>query len=171
MPGLTKSTRRTSTYKLGGVSVALGWDTKTAGGIAQASVDAAGAFTLAPGATVTRHEFEENTCLYSDNTTFGVNKYPKHVLGMKFAGRSQDLNDLAVTLDLTRTSWAVKTFTGENLVLGMSNGLTGEKDESGAGATTDDFNGFDVVISGGEVTKAIIITDAEFAALAGRVVA
>lgn len=171
MPGLTKSTRRESKYKLGGVATALGWDTKTAGGIPQASVDAAGAFTLAPGATVTRHEFEENSCLYSDNTVFGVNKYPKHLLGMKFAGRSQGLNDLAVTLDLSRTSWAIQTFTGEYLVLGMRNGLTGEKDESGAGATTDDFNGFDVVISGGEITKAVIITEAEFNALAGRVTA
>ena len=171
MPGLTKNTRRASVYKQGGISVALGWDTTTPAGIAQASVDNTGAFTLATGATVTRHEFEENTCMFSDNTTIGTNRYPKHMLGFKFAGRNAGLTDLAVTLDLKRTSWAIRTFTGEYLVLGMKNGLISEKGESGAGATTDDFNGFDYVISGGETTKAVLITEAEFNALTARVVA
>jgi hypothetical protein len=170
MPGL-KTIRRASEYKLGGIATLLAWPTKTAGGIPQASVDpATKAFTLATGADVSRLEFEENTCLYSDNTTIGTNRYPKHIIGMKLAGRTDDLNEVAKALDLSRNSFAVKTFTGENLVLGMSNGLVAEKDESGAGATTDDFNGFDLVLSGGETTKAILITDAEFAALAGRVV-
>jgi len=108
--------------------------------------------------------------MYSDNTVFNVNRYPKHIVGMQLAGRTDDLNEVAKTFDLTRNSFAVKTFTGENLVIGMSNGLVAEKDDSGAGATTEGFNGFDIVLSGGETTKAIIISDADFAALAGRVV-
>lgn len=171
MPGLT-SFRRASSYKQGGVSTLLAWATKTAGGIPQASVDATtGAFTLASGADVFLMEFEENTCSYSDTTTIGTNRYPKHQISMKLAGRTQVLNDIAKAFDLTRTSFAVRTFTGEYLVIGMSNGLVTEKNESGAGATTDDFNGFDIVLSGGEITKAVLITEAEFNALSGRVTA
>lgn len=170
MPGLTKSIRTSPKYKMGGISTLLAWATKTAGGIPQASVDAtSGAFTLAPGADVFRLEFEENSCLYSDNTTIGVNTYPKHLVGMKFAGRTKELNEAAKAFDLGRHSFAGRTFTGEYVVVGMSNGLRSEKNESGAGATTEDFNGFDIVLSGGEVEKATIITEAEFNVLAGRV--
>jgi hypothetical protein len=172
MPGLTKSIRRASEYKLGGVTTLLAWNTKTLGGIPQASVDpATKAFTLAPGADVFRMEFEENTCMYSDNTVLNTNRYPKHMLGLKLAGRTQDLNDVAKVFDLGRTSFALKTFTNEYVVIGLQNGLTSEKNDSGAGATTEDFNGFDMVLSGGETQKATIITEAEFLALAGRVTA
>jgi hypothetical protein len=171
MPGLNKSLRRTDEYKLGGIATLLAWVTKTAGGIPQASVDpTTKAFTLAPGADVFRLEFEENSCLYSDNTTIGTNVYPKHIVGMKFGGRTQDLNDAAKAFDLTRHSFAALTFTGEYVALGLKNGLKSEKNDSGAGATTDDFNGFDIVVSGGETSKATIITADEFATLAGRVV-
>jgi hypothetical protein len=167
---LSKSIRSESKYKLGGISTLLVWATKTASGIPQASVDPlTKAFTLAPAATVFRLEFEENSCLYSDNTTIGTNIYPKHIVGMKFAGRTQDLNDAAKAFDLSRHTFAARTFTGEYVVLGLSNGLKSEKNDSGAGATTDDFNGFDTVVSGGEVEKATIIAEADFLALAGRV--
>lgn len=167
---LTKSIRTESKYKLGGIATLLVWATKTSAGIPQASVDAAsGAFTLAPGADVFRLEFDENSCLYSDNTTIGTNTYPKHLVGMKFGGRTKDLNDASKAFDLGRHSFAARTFTGECVVLGISNGLKSEKNDSGAGATPDDFNGFDIVVSGGEVEKAAIITAAEFATLAGRV--
>ena len=168
MPPLAKSLRTASQYKLGGISTLLAWATKTTGGIPQATVTA-GVFTLATGADVFRLEFDENSCLYSDNTTIGTNTYPKHLVGMKFGGRTQDLNDAAKAFDLHRHSFAARTFTGEYVVIGMSNGLKSEKNDSGAGATTDDFNGFDVVVSGGEVEKVTIITEAEFLALAGRV--
>jgi hypothetical protein len=171
MPGLTKSLRSEAKYKLGGITTLLAWVTKTSAGIPQASINpTTGAFTLATGADVFRLEFDENSCLYSDNTTIGTNTYPKHLVGMKFGGRTQDLNDAAKAFDLGRHSFAARTFTGEYVVIGLSNGLKSEKNDSGAGATTDDFNGFDIVVSGGEVEKAAIITEAEFLALAGRVV-
>jgi hypothetical protein len=77
------------------------------------------------------------------------------LVGLKLAGRTQDLNDTAKMLDLERNSCAGRTFTGEYLVLGMSTGLVSEKNESGAAATRDDFNGFDIVVRGGETTKAV----------------
>jgi hypothetical protein len=171
MPGLTKSTRRVDVYRMGGVVVALGWDTLAPTGIAQSSVDKATGkiLTVATGAIITRHEFEENSCSYSDSTTIGNNRYPKHLLGMKLAGRTDDLNEIAKTFDLKRTTWAVATRSGEYLVLGLKGGLVSEKNESGAGAGLDDFNGFDVVLSGGEIAKALVIDEETFNALATRV--
>jgi hypothetical protein len=173
LAGLTTNTRRTPKYTLGGISTALGWNTLTAAGLPQATVDAATGkvLTVATGAIITRHEFDENSCLYSDDTVIGNNRYPKHLLGMKLGGRSSTLNDVAKTFDLVRTTWAVKTRSGEFLVLGMSNGLISEKNASGAGAGEGDFNGFDVVLSGGETAKAFVIDETAFNALAARVVA
>ena len=76
---------------MGGVTVALALDALTASGISQASVDEATGkvLTIAAGAVITRHEFEENTCSYSDSTTIGNNRYPKHLIGFKLAGRSE----------------------------------------------------------------------------------
>jgi hypothetical protein len=172
MPGLTKSTRRTNDYRMGGVTVALGWNTLTAAGVSQTSLDAATKkiVTVAADAVITRHEFEENSCLYSDDTKIGNNRYPAHLLGMKLAGRTDDLNDVAKTFDLIRTTWAVKTRSDEYLILGMKNGLISEQMKSGAGAGLDDFNGFDVVLSGGETAKAFIIDEETFNALAARVI-
>ena len=154
------------------MAVALGFNTFTDAGINQASVDAStGALTVAAGADIIRAEFEENSCMYSDDTKIGNNRYPEHTIGMKFGGRTQALNDAAKTFDLKRTTWAVKTYTNEYLVLGLSNGMVSSQNKSGAGAGTDDFNGFDVLLSGGETAKAAIITKAEFDALAARVVA
>jgi hypothetical protein len=171
MPGLVKSTRRTDDYRMGGVTVALGWDTFGPTGIAQSSVDKATGKVLTVGtdAVITRHEFEENSCSYSDNTTIGNNRYPKHLLGMKLAGRTDDLNTLAKTFDLKRTTWAVATRSGEYVVLGLRGGLIAEKDDSGAGAGLDDFNGYDVVLAGGEIAKALVIDEETFNALATRV--
>lgn len=161
---------RTPQYKLGGVAVALGFNTFTNAGISQATVDAATGkiLTVAAGADIIRMEFEENTALYSDNTKIGNNRYPLHQFGFKLAGRTQLLNDTAVVLDLSRTTWVLKTHTGEYVVLGLSNGLISEKNDSGAGAGTDDFNGFDVLLSGGETAKALLIDKATFDALAAR---
>lgn len=171
LAGLTVSTRRVNKYKLGGIAVALGFNTLTDTGVSQATVDSATGLvlTVATGAVITRHEFDENEALYSDNTVIGTNRFPKHLLGMKFGGRSNGLNTLAKTLDLVRTTWVVKTHNGECVVLGLTNGLISEKNDSGAGAKSEDFSGFDVVLSGGETEKALVISQAEFDALAARV--
>jgi hypothetical protein len=169
LAGLTVSQRRTISYKTGGLAVALAFNTFDATGANQATVDATNKLTVATGAVIVRLEFEENEGLYSDSTTIGANRFPKHTVGYKFAGRSQSLNDLAVTLDLLRTTHVVKTRGGEFLVLGLTNGLIAEKDDSTSGAKLEDFNGFDVVLSGGETAKALVIDEATFLALATRV--
>lgn len=170
LAGLTVSQRRTIAYKLGGIAVALAFNTFTDTGANQATLDVTGLIlTVATGATIVRLEFEENEALYSDNTVIGANRFPKHIVGYKFAGRSNALNDLAKSFDLLRTTHVVKTHSGECLVLGMQNGLIAEKDDSGAAGKFEDFNGFDVVLSGGETAKAFLISLTEFNALAARV--
>jgi hypothetical protein len=170
LAGLTTSITRTPQYKLGGISQALGFNTFTDKKLNQGSVDAAGVLTVAAGAKVVSLDFEENSALYSDDTTIGNNRFPKHLFGFKLGGRTQVLNDAGMTFDLVRTTWVIKTRTNEYLVLGLENGLISEQNKSGAGAAGEDFNGFDVVLSGGEVTKALIIDKATFDALAARVV-
>lgn len=172
LAGLTKSYARTAKYKLGGVAVALGFNTFTDTGLNQASVDDATGLvlTVAAGATIVRLDFEENTAMFSDDTKIGNNRYPEHMFGFKLGGRSNDLNELAKTFDLKRTTFVLKTHTGECVVVGLQNGLVSSQNKSGAGAGTDDFNGFDVVLSGGETAKALVISKADFDALAARVV-
>jgi hypothetical protein len=170
LAGLTTSIVRTPSYKLGGVSQALGFNTFTPKKLNQGSLDADGKLIVSADAKIISMDFEENSCLYSDDTTIGVNRFPLHVLGFKLGGRTQELNDAGMTFDLVRTTWVIKTRSGAYLVLGLENGLIASQNKSGAGAAYEDFDGFDVVIGGGEITKAIIIDKATFDALAAKAV-
>lgn len=172
LAGLTKNYTRDAKYKLGGVAVALGFNTFTDAGLNQASVDDATGLvlTVAQDAKIVRIDFEENSAMFSDDTKIGNNRYPEHQLMLKLGGRNAALNEMAKTFDLVRTSWFLKTKSGECLALGAQNGLVASQNKSGAGAGADDFNGYDVVLLGGETTKARIITTAEFDALAAKAV-
>lgn len=171
LAGLTVSFARSSAYKMGGVAVALGFNTFTDAGLNQASVDTATGLvlTVAVGAVIVRMDFDENTASFSDDTKIGNNRYPEHVFGFKLGGRTQAQNTLAKNLDLRRTTWVLRTHDGINVVLGLRNGLISSQGKSGAGATADDFSGMDYVLTGGEIEKALVIDDATFDALIARV--
>ncbi|MGI4834629.1 MAG: hypothetical protein ACRYFK_14330 [Janthinobacterium lividum] len=171
LAGLALNIRTQPKYKSGGIVAAIGWNTLAANKLAQTTLDENGKLVVAAGAKLIAMDFDENSASYSDDTTIGNNRFPKHQFGFKLGGRTQALNDAALTFDLVRTTWALKTRTGEFVVLGMQGGLISEQNKSGAGAGLEDFNGFDVVLSGGETAKAFIIDEAQFNALAIRVVA
>lgn len=174
---LNKSIRRTSKYGIGGITVVLGFATKLPNGVNALTINRGAngktitGLALAPGVDVVRLEFEENECLFSDNTTFGANKFPKHILGMKFSGRDDDKNETIEALDLERNTFLARLFSGQVVLLGGVNGLTGEKSDSGAGAKNEDFFGYDVTISGAELEKAPVVPEAVFVEFAGKVVA
>lgn len=174
MAGLTKSIRRPAKYAIGGIAVVLAFDTFLASGLNAATVtrDVSGAITdieVDAAAKVVRLEFEENEALFSDNTTIGANKFPKHTLGLKFNGRSTDQNEAIKALDLNRTTHVVKLHGGQCVLLGGQNGLIAEKSDSGAGAKSEDFFGYDVTLSGAELEKAPIVPESVFEVLAALV--
>lgn len=172
---LTKSIRRSEEYAIGGVAVVLAFDTLLPNGKNAATITRGvdgGILTieLATGFLPVRLEFEENEALFSDNTTFGANKFPKHTLGLKFNGRDQTKNAIIKTLELNRCSFVVRLHSGAIVALGIVNGLTGEKSDSGAGAKSEDFFGYDVTLSGAELEKAPTVDQAAFDDLAEAVV-
>jgi hypothetical protein len=174
-PTVSKSLRRTSQYQIGGALALIVFPTLSDNGVNNLTVtrDAGGIITglaLATGVQPQILEFEDGTCGWSDNTTIGTNKYPKHTVGLKYAGRSDAANEVVTALDLGRHSALVKTKNGKCVLLGEKNGLTAEKNESGAGAGADDFAGYDLVISGPELAKAPLVPITEFNTLAGLVV-
>lgn len=171
LAGLTASQVREAKYIIGGIAQALGVNTFAGKKLNNVSFDpTSGAVTVATGAVIVSVDPEENTLGYSDDTKIGNNRYPEHSLMLKLGGRNKALNDMAQTFDLVRTTWFVKTKSGECLVLGAKNGLVASQNKSGAGAGADDFNGFDVILLGGETTKAVLITETEFDALAAKAV-
>jgi len=171
LAGLTTSQHREAKYTLGGVAAALGVNTFTSNKLNQVTFDpATGAISVASGAIIVSVDPEENTLGYSDDTKIGNNRYPEHMLMLKLGGRNEALNEMAKTFDLVRTTWILKTKSGECLCLGAGNGLVSSQNKSGAGAGSDDFNGYDVVLLGGETTKARLITTLEFDALAAKAV-
>lgn len=176
---LTKSIRKTNVYAIGGIAVILGFATKLASGVNALTITRTGSpingpitgLALAAGVEVVRLEFEENEALFSDNTTFGANKFPKHQLGMKFNGRDATRNEVIQSLDLERNTFLAKLHSGQVVLLGGVNGLTGEKSDSGAGAKAEDFFGYDVLLSGAELEKAPVVPEAEFVEFAALVAA
>ncbi len=170
LAGLTASQHREAKYVIGGVAAALGVNTFTSQKLNQVTFNSSGVMTVAQAAVIVSVDPEENTLGYSDDTKIGNNRYPEHTLMLKLGGRNAALNTMAQTFDLVRTTWFLKTKSGECLVLGAQNGLVSSQNKSGAGAGPDDFNGYDVILLGGETTKAQIITTAEFDALAALAV-
>ncbi len=173
---LSKSIRRIDKYNIGGIAVILAFATKLATGVNALTITRGAGkiitgLALAAGHPVVRLEFEENEALFSDNTVIGANKFPKHQLGMKFSGRDADKNEVIEKLDLSRNSFLAKLHSGEVVLLGGVNGLIAEKSDSGAGAKSEDFNGYDVLLSGGELEKAPVVPEAEFVEFAALVAA
>lgn len=181
MAGLTKSIRRTDRYAIGGIAVVLSFNTFLASGLNAAAITRGQAnlggaqdgpitgIDVDDTVKIVRLEFEENEALFSDNTTIGANKFPKHQLGLKFNGRDADKNAAIQALDLTRTTHVAKLHDGQIVLLGGRNGLIAEKSDSGAGAKAEDFFGYDVLLSGAETEKAPIVPLAVFEALAALV--
>ena len=172
---LNKSIRKTEQYTLGGIIVVLAFATKLPNGVNALTItrtDRKSPITdlaLDASVEVVRLEFEENEALFSDNTTFGANKFPKHQLGMKFSGRDGDKNAVIESLDLTRNTFLAKLASGAVVLLGGVNGLTGEKSDSGAGAKSEDFFGYDVLLSGAETEKAPVVPESVFVTFAEKV--
>lgn len=172
---LTKSIRKTNTYAIGGIIAVLGFNTKLANGVNALTITRAADgktitnLALAAGHAVVRLEFEENEALFSDNTTFGANRFPKHQLGLKFNGRDALRNEVIQSLDLERNTFLAKLASGQTVLLGGLNGLVGEKSDSGAGAKSEDFFGYDVLLSGAELEKAPVVPEADFAEFAALV--
>ena len=165
MPALSKSVKRTSAYSFGGVPLVYAWPTFTPEGLNSAT------YTYATDGSVATIIFDDNitpflleaeveTVAYSDNVQIGANRFPKHTVAMKFAGRSDGLNAVMAAFDLGRTTFCLQSATGKIVLVGGQNGLIAEKSESGAGATSTDFAGYDVVLSGAE-TKRIPTVDAD----------
>ncbi|HEX8656121.1 MAG TPA: hypothetical protein VF690_01225 [Hymenobacter sp.] len=174
---LSKSIRRVDQYQMGGITVVLGFATRLANGVNALTITRGAdgksitGLALAAGHPVVRLEFDENEALFSDNTTIGANRFPKHQLGMKFNGRDADKNAVIEKLDLTRNTFLVRLQSGQTVLLGGVNGLIAEKSDSGAGAKLEDFNGYDVLLSGGELEKAPVVPDAEFVEFSALVAA
>lgn len=165
---LSSSTVRVSKYAQGGILLALAISTLNAQGqnnlkvtrVADAENEGEekiDALELIVGASIHRQEFEDDQAFYSDSTQFGANTYPKHSIGVKFAGKSGKLDKLAKICDLSRTTWLVKTRFGDWVLVGGDNGLRNEKNDSGSGTAPGDFNGLDMVLSGAETRKAEIV--------------
>lgn len=173
MPSLSKSVRRSNQYQLGGVSAVLAWPTFEADGTPNVNyVFTAGVITGASFASDTEPyllEGEIDTVSFSDATQFGANRFPKHVVNIKFNGRSADLNEVVKALDLGKHTVMLRLTSGAVTILGRENGLSSEKDESGAGAKAEDFYGYDLVLSGAETEKAPICAPALFNTLAALV--
>ncbi len=170
MPSLSKSVKHSSKYAFGGVPVVYAWPTFTPEGINSAT------YTYATDGSVATIIFDDNitpflleaeveTVSYSDNVQIGVNRYPKHTVAMKFSGRSDGLNTVTAAFDLGRTTFCLQSAMGKIVLVGGTNGLIAEKSESGAGATAGDFAGYDVVLSGAEITRIPTVAADAFAGL------
>ncbi len=160
MPALSASVKRSEKYAIGGVATVLAWPTFLADGSPNATYTFATdgqvtAITLdSNGSTPFLLESEVETASFSDNVQIGVNRFPKPTVGLKFNGRSDGLNKALMALDLSRHTFCLKLQSGKIVLVGGENGLVAEKSESGAGATAPDFFGYDLVVSGAEVTRA-----------------
>lgn len=101
-------------------------------------------------------EGEYNETSFSDNTTLGTNKFPVHLLTIKFAGRSEALNEQIKYIDLGKHTFLIKS--GEKAVLlGREFGMTASQSNSGSGAKAEDFFGYDIQVSGPQLEKARVV--------------
>jgi hypothetical protein len=178
MSKLTKNIRRSNQYQIGGVAVLIGIDTFENGKntlvVTPGTAGADGTVALATGITSKPVviEFEEggdNVCSFNDNTAFGTNTYLVPTVGFKISGRSNALNEVMKAFDLGRTSFAIKTKTGEYLVVGAKNGLKATQNNSGGDGTPAGFFGYDLVMTGGEIERSTSITEASFESLLGQI--
>ncbi|MDF7810754.1 hypothetical protein [Hymenobacter sp. YC55] len=177
---LSKSHKRVARYSQGGLSLLIALSTLNAAGLSNliitrvpdpedADEEIISDIKLRAGATIHRYEFEEDQAYYSDSTQFGNNIYPKHMLGVKFAGKTVGLNRLSKVADLTRVTGICKTRMGEVVIVGADNGLKNEQNNSGSGSAGGDFNGFDMVMGGAESRKAELVPLPVFEALLAQI--
>lgn len=177
---LSSSVRKQPKYSQGGIVLAIAVSTLNANGLNNLVIgrkadtenpdnELIDTLSLRAGATIHRLEFEDDQAYYNDSTQFGASIYPKHAVGYKFAGKTPALDAFSKVTDLTRTTHLVKTREGVCVLVGGDNGLKNEKNESGSGTASGDFNGFDLVISGAESRKAEIVPLALFEALLAQI--
>ncbi len=170
MPALSNSVKRNSAYSFGGIVTVLAWPTFTPEGLNSATYTYAtnGAVaTVVMDNNITPYllEAEVETVSFSDNVQIGVNRFPKHSISLKFSGRSDGLNTVLKAFDLGRHTFCIKSATGKIVLIGGQNGLTAEKSDSGAGAGSTDFAGYDVTLSGAETSRAPTVAADAFTGL------
>lgn len=170
MPALSKSVTRTSAYSIGGVVTVLAWPTFTPEGInsttyTYATDGSVATIVMEDNITPFKLEAEIKSAAFSDNVQIGNNRFPKHSVSLKFAGRSDGLNTVLKAFDLDRHTFCLKLASGKVVLVGGQNGLTSEKSESGAGANDDDFAGYDLVLSGAETSRAPTVAAEAYAGL------
>jgi len=167
MAKLTTGFRRESKYAQGGVSQIISFNTFLENGLKAFTVtrDSDGKIT---GITMVGDnkpyvmESEIDQAAYSDATQIGTNRYCKHSLSLKLAGRTDALTSIAIAFDLSHTTHIVRTRQGQIVLLGEGNGLSSEKNDSGSGLAAGDFNGYDFTLSGAENAKAPIVPESVF---------
>lgn len=176
MAKLTNIRRPATGYAIGGVDILIGIPTKengkntlvvTAGATAKdlSTVALATGITSLPS-LIEFAEGGDNVCSYSDNTAFGANTYLTPVIGFKLD--EDDDNSVAVAVEaftFEKHSFLIKTKTGKYKVIGASNGLRATQANDGGDGTPAGFAGHDLVLTGGEVVKSRLITQASFEAI------
>lgn len=175
MPGLTKSLRTTAGYATGGVTGILAiptfLDDKTPGFTVQRDP----ATKLVTGITpLGDNKFvlidpAEASCSWADNLKTGANRYRQHSVSLKYGDVSDEASEQAKALSLGHHTFLLKTKIEKAVLLGEKNGLTAEKDDSGAGATNDDLAGHDLTLSSAEIVHAAIMPASVFDTIAATV--
>ncbi|MDO7846485.1 hypothetical protein Q5H92_08960 [Hymenobacter sp. M29] len=173
--GLSKSLRTAPQYRMGGVvgilAIATFQDDKTPGFTVQRDQTTNEVTGITPQGTNKFHSIdpEEASCSWADNLKTGTNKYRQHQAAFKYGEISNATSAQMMNLSLGHHTLLLKTKNGKAVLLGENNGLTAEKQDSGAGATNDDLAGHDLVLSSGETVHASIMPASVFDTIAATV--
>jgi hypothetical protein len=172
--GLSKSLRTAALYRMGGVVGILAIPTRLPNGSAGFTVQRSNTGEVTDITPLATNKFsgidpEQASCNWADNLKVGANKYRQHQVGFKYGEISDATSEQMMALSLGTHTFVLKTKIGKAILLGENNGLTAEKDDSGAGATNDDLAGHDLVLSGGETVHAAVFPASVFDTIAATV--
>lgn len=174
--GLSKSLRTAASYRMGGVVGILAISTFEDDKTPSFTVQRDPTSKVVTGITLNGDnkwhliDPEEASASWADNLKVGTNKYRLHQVSLKYGELSDATSEQAKALALGHHTFLLKTKTGKAVLLGEHNGLTPEKGDSGAGATNDDLEGHDMVLSAGEIVHAAIMPASVFDTVAATVV-